>query len=108
DGSATCEALYALTLVVEPGGTLVTGGCPVYVQALDNRGVIDGDIIEIPDTPTCLGDLDGNGVVDVEDLLATLNDWGCEIDCTADVNEDGSVDISDLLTVIANWGECGS
>ncbi|MCH2154304.1 MAG: hypothetical protein MK089_13270, partial [Phycisphaerales bacterium] len=69
---------------------------------------IDGAITEIPEVPDCLGDLDGNGVVDVEDLLDTLNDWGCEEDCTADVNDDGSVDISDLLTIIANWGGCGS
>ena len=108
DGTATCEAIYASTLVVEPGGVLVTNGCPVYVQVLDNQGSIDGDVTEIPEVPDCLGDLDGNGSVDIEDLLSTLNDWGCETDCTADVNDDGSVDISDLLTIIANWGDCGS
>ena len=106
DGTATCEAIYASTLVVEPGGVLVTNGCPVYVQVLDNQGSIDGDVTEIPEVPDCLGDLDGNGSVDIEDLLSTLNDWGCETDCTADVNDDGSVDISDLLTIIANWGGC--
>jgi hypothetical protein len=54
---------------------------------------------------SCLGDLDGNGVVDVEDLLGIISMWGTE-DQNADVNGDGIVDIGDLLTTIGNWGNC--
>lgn len=57
-----------------------------------------------PQTP---GDLNGDGVVDVSDLLILLAAWGpCPRsgDCTADINGDGSVDVSDLLILLANWG----
>ena len=49
------------------------------------------------------GDVDGDGVVDVVDLLAVLAAWGpCE-DCPEDLNGDGVVDVLDLLIVLANW-----
>ena len=59
---------------------------------------------------TCIGDiaLHGNGVVDVDDLLMIISDWGCNLshDCFADVTQDGFVDVDDLLAVINNWGPC--
>lgn len=51
-----------------------------------------------------LGDITGDGLVDVSDLLSVIADWNCMADCMADVNEDGVVNIVDLLLVIANWG----
>jgi hypothetical protein len=52
------------------------------------------------------GDLDGNGVVDVFDLLALLAAWGpCgKGECPADLNGDNVVDVFDLLTLLGNWG----
>jgi hypothetical protein len=53
-----------------------------------------------------LGDLDGNGVVDVYDLLIMLGAWGpCDGQgaCTADLNGDGEVDVIDLLILLGNW-----
>ena len=49
------------------------------------------------------GDIDGNGVVDVVDLLALLAAWG-EPGGPADINNDGIVDVVDLLILLANWG----
>jgi len=54
-----------------------------------------------------VGDLDGNGIVDISDLLILLSQWGpCANpgDCPADLDQDGSVDLSDLLVLLANWG----
>ena len=54
-----------------------------------------------------LGDLDGDCVVGILDLLALLADWGpCPPlpDCTADLNNDGTVNVFDLLLLLANWG----
>ncbi len=52
------------------------------------------------------GDLNGDGVVGIMDLLALLKAWGPCKDCPADFDGDGTVGILDLLTLLANWGPC--
>ena len=54
---------------------------------------------------TCPYDIDGDGNVNVTDLLAIIDQWGLA-DSPADVNFDGIVDVSDLLIVVGNWGPC--
>ena len=49
------------------------------------------------------GDADGDGFVNVTDLLLVIGDWSCFGECVGDVNDDDIVDVSDLLLVIANW-----
>jgi hypothetical protein len=51
------------------------------------------------------GDADGDGAVDVDDLLAVILGWGaCGSPCPADVSGDGIVNVDDLIIVILNWG----
>lgn len=50
------------------------------------------------------GDVDGNGVVNIFDLLAMLAAWGPNPDHPADINGDDVVDVIDLLIILANWG----
>ena len=52
----------------------------------------------------CPGDIDDSGTVNVMDLLAVLDEWGCTGACIADVNNDGVVDVLDLLIVVDEWG----
>jgi Ca2+-binding EF-hand superfamily protein len=52
------------------------------------------------------GDVNGDGVVDIDDIFDVLAAWGpCDdpSNCPADVNGDGTVDIDDLFEVLANW-----
>ena len=49
------------------------------------------------------GDTNDDGVVNVEDLLTVLGDWGCTGACDGDTNCDEVVDVSDLLDVLGNW-----
>ena len=58
----------------------------------------------------CL-DADGDGVVDMTDLLSVLVQWGsCPASgsCTADANDDGAVNTDDLMLIIDAWGQCES
>jgi hypothetical protein len=56
--------------------------------------------------PTCTGDLNGDGVVNVSDLLILFDSWGSCPGCPADFNGDGVVNVSDLLILFDNWGAC--
>ncbi len=50
------------------------------------------------------GDLNGDGVVEVNDLLIIIAGWGvCSGDCPADLSGDGFVDISDILLLLSYW-----
>jgi carboxypeptidase A2 len=51
------------------------------------------------------GDLDGDGDVDFQDLLALLNAWGPCGACDEDLDADGDVDFADLLILLAAWLE---
>lgn len=54
---------------------------------------------------TVIGDVTGDGVVAIDDLLSVLAAWGCvdACGCPGDANGDGYVDIMDLLLVLGNW-----
>jgi len=54
----------------------------------------------------CIADIDGSGVVGVDDLLAVIGNWGACSGCATDLNGDGTVGVDDLLEVIAGWGAC--
>ena len=53
----------------------------------------------------CLGDINGDAVISVVDILEIISEWGLT-NSPADVNQDGIVDVSDLLIVVGNWGPC--
>lgn len=50
-------------------------------------------------------DVNGDGNVDVVDLLAVVGAWGPCKNCAEDVNGDGLVNVVDLLAVIGAWGQ---
>ncbi|MEE2906193.1 MAG: zinc-dependent metalloprotease family protein [Planctomycetota bacterium] len=54
----------------------------------------------------CPADVDINGEINADDVLAVLNAWGNCAGCPADVVLDGVVDVSDVLLVVGDWGSC--
>ena len=50
------------------------------------------------------GDVNGDGFVNIEDLLIVIAAWGpCDPPCNADIDGSGVVDIIDLLEVVGQW-----
>lgn len=49
------------------------------------------------------GDATGDGVVDVNDLLLVVSEFGCTGNCDGDVTGDDAVTAEDILLVLANW-----
>jgi hypothetical protein len=67
-----------------------------------------GVVLRITRAP---GDVNANGVVNIDDLLAVINSWGpcpgkngCSGDIAPPPNGNGAVNIDDLLLVINSWG----
>ena len=53
------------------------------------------------------GDVNGDDVVNVTDLVAVILAWG-SVDASGDATADGLVDVLDLLRVILEWGACST
>ncbi len=66
---------------------------------------IPGIYLEDPEAP-CLGDLDGDGQVAVDDVLALLSQWGGS--GSADLDGSGEVEVNDVLLMLQKWGPCSS
>ena len=58
-------------------------------------------VIVFNEGPDCPGDVNGNGAIEVGDVLQ-LSEFGCTSQCTADVDGDGQVTVSDILTLISH------
>jgi hypothetical protein len=84
---------------------LVSIGSPAGLLAGTN--VMDLHNVE---SEPCLGDADGNGVVNIDDLLSVIGEFNndCEAGdpCTSDFDGNGVINIDDLLIVIGAFGAC--
>lgn len=70
---------------------------------VDDCGVCNGDNSTC-EGPACVGDLNGDLLVSVADILVMLGEFGCITDCTNDLNGDGAISVDDLLSLLANFG----
>ena len=73
----------------------------------DGNCILDLDNDGAPDCETepCPEDLNGNGMIEVSDVLLLLGDFGCTANCAADIDEDGAVGVTDVLLLLAAYGE---
>ena len=81
------------------------------------RGALDSNSNRVPDececdslpwsAACCIGNVNGDAVVDGADLGFLLNAWGaCSPTCAEDLDRDGVVGGNDLGTLLAAWGPC--
>lgn len=95
--------------------TCVKTGDKLYIQLAGVNGDIgagklttsctaslggDGEVVCV-----CLGDANGDGLIDGADIAIVLGEWGRTTDA-ADLDGSGLVDGSDLAMVLGNWGSC--
>lgn len=100
--------LYKMDRYVERK-IFINGEQILFEQEIDELG------IEFSELPESLGelnspDINGDGVVDVRDLLEVLSAWGDCVPgdlCPADLNGDGVVDREDLQVVLLFWDMVG-
>jgi hypothetical protein len=117
DGPFACGCLYHPepdivfpSMHLSPGDeiTVIIYPAPGALPSLP--GFPDDDSIEVQLPGLCPADVSGDSIVDVQDIVAIILDWGCTSppdDCPGDVNDDGSVDVADLVAAILAWGPCG-
>jgi agmatine deiminase len=67
----------------------------------DSTATIDDGSCE---GPCCPGDVNGDGAMNISDLLVILSEFGCTGSlCTADVDDNGSVTVSDILFFLSGF-----
>jgi hypothetical protein len=80
-----------------------TGFCAMWQDKRD--GNVDLYMRNSFPASDCPEDVNGDEVVNVDDLFAVINDWGAA-GGPADVNADGIVNVDDLFAIINAWGPC--
>lgn len=70
------------------------------------NGTLQIQVVEYPFEAldeAVVGDVNGDGTVNVSDILAVISAWGLCSGCNEDLDNSGTVDVTDLLFIIGNW-----
>jgi hypothetical protein len=115
-GTASSNTVYGLPglTVVGPESIVMIGERQQYsLTAWDSATVQVSLQFKDSDgsaTPACPEDLNGDGVIDGQDLLVIFTNWGqsswCAAQLAGDINGDGAVNAADMVEVLEGWGEC--
>lgn len=89
----------SMSLDLASDSTVVLRARTELANAVDARYESDVD----DGGTSCPADLDGNGQVEVDDLLQMIGSWGTS---QADLNDDGTTDVDDLLLMLGAFGSC--
>lgn len=76
----------------------------IMTQVGQGSAAMPLDSIVVETVTRRAADLNGDGVVNVSDLLLLLGAWGPCAACVADINGDDVVNVSDLLLLLGDWG----
>ena len=77
-------------------------GAPGTQDGVDND--CSGGPLDPEEESQCPEDLDNDGLVNVNDILLLLGEFGCAVDCTFDLNGVAGVDVADFLILLGAFG----
>ena len=102
------SASFVVSSFVEPTAEVQVrfGISDVPNDSVVEAGVDDFLVARVLCDGPCPADLDGNGVIDVMDLLDLLAAWGTDPGGPPDLDNDSDVSVIDLLLLLAAWGPC--
>ena len=87
------------------GGAIFLGFPVEAMSSSDQQNLVTAILSWLGDTgTTCAADCNGDGFVDVVDILSIIDAWGSNSGC--DTNGDGVTNVIDLLEVVGSWGAC--
>ena len=106
DVTLNCE--YLCEVPADVAGCYDPAACNFNPEATTDDGSCEYDSC----APSCPGDLDGDGLIAVSDVLLLLGDFGCLTPpapaCPGDANGDGASNVNDLLVILSSFGDfCG-
>ncbi len=87
--------------------SVTTAGTTTQEFSTSNfNGTVQVQVIDYPFDvldDAIIGDVNGDGIVDVTDVLSLISAWGPCAGCSEDLDNSGTVDVTDLLIIIGNW-----
>ena len=87
------------------GGAVFLGFPVEAMGSTDQQNIMIALLNWIGDAPQpCPSDCNGDGLVNVSDILLIIDAWGSTDGC--DTNGDGLTNVIDLLEVVGTWGGC--
>jgi hypothetical protein len=97
DGSYSCSTTG--------GSHKLTFSHPGYLTKVVTVNAVAGSTVTVPQVTLLGGDINGDGVIDILDLVAVASQFGSSspTPAAADINADGQVDIIDIVLVAKNF-----
>ena len=99
DGQDLLQQVTDTAIAIQSSGATPT---PTPIPTPTSTPSSTPTVVPTPTPTLILGDLDGNGKVDIFDLSRLLSGWGTN-NSSADINKDGVVNIFDLSILLAHW-----
>jgi hypothetical protein len=124
NGQFSNGRFYSFNADLSPRWNIAVPNINIGAPAIGDDGILVicgiGNNVKAYDTPEpveCPADIapipNGDGLVNVDDLLAVINAWGvcppgapCPADIAPPPSGDGTVGVDDLIAVINAWGPC--
>lgn len=105
------QADGTFSLMLEPGLYPITASHSLYLNSETTIAVDGSPSTTIPSVTLLAGDVTGDGIIDLTDLVIVATGYGQSVppgDVRADINGDETTDLLDLVLLGLNYGKTGA